>query len=133
MGYRLPSRDAPPGVIPALFIIGAVSIFVNLFHAFPEIFRPFRPAKFPRSTKPAPHLFLLAAGIGQYSPSPAAWCFLPHPLQTRVPRVQVLLPLPHSKRPLIFQGSFAIFISPTRFLHDFTLGLLLSLTEHFII
>lgn len=32
----------------------------------------------------------------------------------------------HFKRPLIFQGSFAIFISPTRFLHDFTRGLLLS-------
>ncbi len=51
-------------------------------------------AKFPRSTKPAPHLFLLAAGTGQHRPFPAPCCTSPHPLQNRVPRVRVLLPLP---------------------------------------
>ena len=31
---------------------------------------------------------------GRHWASPALWCALPHPLQNRVPRVQVLLPLP---------------------------------------
>ena len=36
----------------------------------------------------------LAGRTAQPCPSPALWCAPPHPLQNRVPRVQVLLPLP---------------------------------------
>ena len=36
---RLSATDDLPGVIPALFIIRSVSAFVNIFHAFPGIFR----------------------------------------------------------------------------------------------
>ena len=60
-------------------------------------FRPFRPPKFPRSTKPAPPSLQLAAGTGQHRLFPAPGCVLPHPLQNRVPRVQVLLPLPKKR------------------------------------
>ena len=49
-------------------------------------FRPFRPPKFPRSTKPAPPSLQLAAGTGQHRLFPAPGCVLPHPLQNRVPR-----------------------------------------------
>ena len=47
-----------------------------------------------RSTKPAPLFWDLFGITGQFRPFPASWCVLPHPLQNRVPRVQVLLPLP---------------------------------------
>ena len=57
-------------------------------------FRPFRPPKFPRSTKPAPPSLGLSGKTGQHRLFPAPGCVLPHPLQNRVPRVQVLLPLP---------------------------------------
>ena len=65
-----------------------------LFQGFPACPGLFYPAKFPRSTKPAPPFLDLVGRTGQYRPSPAPWCILPHPLQNRVPRVQVLLPLP---------------------------------------
>ena len=38
--------------------------------------------------------FRLAEENGQHRPFPSLACVLPHPLQNRVPRVQVLLPLP---------------------------------------
>ena len=41
---------------------------------------------------------IIARGTGQRRPSFAPWCVLPHPLQNRVPRVQVLLPLPKNRR-----------------------------------
>ena len=56
-------------------------------------------AKFPRSTKPAPPSFRLAAEIGQHWLFPAPCCTFPHPLQNRVPRVRVLLPLPKRVSP----------------------------------
>ena len=52
------------------------------------------PTKNLHSTKPAPASLGLAGGTGQHRPSTALWCAFPHPLQNRVPRVQVLLPLP---------------------------------------
>ena len=61
-------------------------------------FRPFRPPKFPRSTKPAPPSLGLSGKTGQHRLFPAPGCVLPHPLQNRVPRVQVLLPLPQNRR-----------------------------------
>ena len=64
------------------------------FRGFSALFHPFWPGNFTRSTKPAPPSFGLAAGTGQHRPSSAPLCVLPHPLQNRVPRVQVLLPLP---------------------------------------
>ena len=51
-----------------------------------------------RSTKPAPLFWDLFGITGQFRPFPASWCVLPHPLQNRVPRVQVLLPLPKNRR-----------------------------------
>ncbi len=51
-----------------------------------------------RSTKPAPLFWDLFGITGQFRPFPASWCVLPHPLQNRVPRVQVLLPLPQNRR-----------------------------------
>ena len=65
-----------------------------LFRGFSALFRLFWLGKFPPSIQPAPHLFLLAAGTGQHRLFPAPCCTSPHPLQNRVPRVQVLLPLP---------------------------------------
>ena len=47
-----------------------------------------------RSTKPAPPSLRLAVGTGRHRPFPAPCALFPHPLQNRVPRVQVLLPLP---------------------------------------
>ena len=58
------------------------------------VFLPVFASDFSRSTKPAPPSFGLAGETGQHRPSPAPWCTFPHPLQNRVPRVQVLLPLP---------------------------------------
>ena len=55
-----------------------------------SIFAP----KILHSTKPAPPVFGLAGGTGQHRPSPVPRCASSHPLQNRVPRVQVLLPLP---------------------------------------
>ena len=58
-----------------------------------------------RSTKPAPLFWDLFGITGQFRPFPASWCVLPHPLQNRVPRVQVLLPLPQNRRkPSVFAG-----------------------------
>ena len=65
------------------------------FSAYPGLFYP---RYFSRSTKPAPPSLGLAAETGQHRLSPALCCVLPHPLQNRVPRVQVLLPLPKSRR-----------------------------------
>ena len=69
-------------------------MYFLLFRGFSTLFCLFWLGKFPPSTKPAPHLFLLAAGTGQHRLFPAPCCTSPHPLQNRVPRVQVLLPLP---------------------------------------
>ena len=49
---------------------------------------------FPHSTKPAPPSLGLAGRTGPHCLSPALAGLSPHPLQNRVPRVQVLLPLP---------------------------------------
>ena len=49
---------------------------------------------FSHSTKSAPLFRDLSGRTGQHHPSSAPLCVLPHPLQNRVPRVQVLLPLP---------------------------------------
>ena len=65
------------------------------FSAYPGLFYP---RYFSRSTKPAPPSLGLAAETGQHRLSPALCCVLPHPLQNRVPRVQVLLPLPQNRR-----------------------------------
>ena len=62
------------------------------------VFLPVFASDFSRSTKPAPPSFGLAGETGQHRPSPAPWCAFPHPLQNRVPRVQVLLPLPKNRR-----------------------------------
>ena len=43
--------------------------------------------------------FRLAEENGQHRPFPSLACVLPHPLQNRVPRVQVLLPLPKCVSP----------------------------------
>ena len=62
------------------------------------VFLPVFASDFSRSTKPAPPSFGLAGETGQHRPSPAPWCAFPHPLQNRVQRVQVLLPLPQNRR-----------------------------------
>ena len=71
---------------------------------------------FSHSTKPAPHLFLLAAGTGQHRLFPAPCCTSPHPLQNRVPRVQVLLPLPIHLSPgsakIAWPGDFSYLCDP---------------------
>ena len=47
----------------------------------------------------------LAGRTAQPCPSPALCALFPHPLQNRVPRVQVLLPLPQNRRkPSVFAG-----------------------------
>ena len=58
------------------------------------------------STKPAPPSLGLAAGSGRRRPSPALGGFFPHPLQNRVPRVRVLLPLPQNRRKLWVSAGF---------------------------
>ena len=42
--------------------------------------------------------FRLAEENGQHRPFPSLACVLPHPLQNRVPRVRVLLPLPQNRQ-----------------------------------
>ena len=61
-----------------------------------------------RSTKPAPLFWDLFGITGQFRPFPASWCVLPHPLQNRVPRVQVLLPLPKSQVSLLRYLTFSL-------------------------
>ena len=56
------------------------------------------PLKTSSSTKPAPTVLKLVEGIGKHSLLPASCVLFPHPLQNRVPRVQVLLPLPQNRR-----------------------------------
>ncbi len=56
------------------------------------------PLKTSSSTKPAPTVLKLVEGIGKHSLLPASCVLFPHPLQNRVPRVQVLLPLPKNRR-----------------------------------
>ena len=53
-----------------------------------------KPYKFPPRAKPAPPVFEFTGAIGQHSPISSPFVMSPHPLQNRVPRVQVLLPLP---------------------------------------
>ena len=114
MANRLPATDARR-VSPAFFYTDVVDLS-QCVSCFCGEFRPFRPAKFPRSTKPAPHLFLLAAGTGQHRLFPAPCCTSPHSLQNRVPRgecvpvarklradrsgaeTKSLLPLPQNRR-----------------------------------
>ena len=50
------------------------------------------------STKLAPLSWEFCGRTGQHWPSPAPCGAFPHPLQNRVPRVQVLLPLPKNRR-----------------------------------
>ncbi len=50
------------------------------------------------STKQAPPVFGFAGGIAQHRLSPVPNALFPHPLQNRVPRVRVLLPLPKNRR-----------------------------------
>ena len=54
---------------------------------------------FPDSTRTAPHFCGLGGRIGQHRPLPSPLVLFPHPLQNRVPRVQVLLPLPECVSP----------------------------------
>ena len=96
MANRLPATDARR-VSPAFLLYGRCrfkSMCFLLLRGFSALFRLFWLGKFPPSTKPAPLSPGLAAGTGQHRPSRAPWCAFPHPLQNRVPRVQVLLPLP---------------------------------------
>ena len=75
-----------------------------------------RSPKIARSTKPAPPSFWLAAGTGRHRPSPAPGGLFPHPLQNRVPRVQVLLPLPIHLSPgsakIAWPGDFSYLCCP---------------------
>ena len=52
--------------------------------------------------------FRLAEENGQHRPFPSLACVLPHPLQNRVPRVQVLLPLPKSQVSLLRYLTFSL-------------------------
>ncbi len=100
MANRLPATDARR-VSPAFLLYGRCrfkSMCFLLLRGFSALFRLFWLGKFPPSTKPAPLSPGLAAGTGQHRPSRAPWCAFPHPLQNRVPRVQVLLPLPQNRR-----------------------------------
>ena len=85
-----------------------IFIIVNVLNVL-EIHRLFFliwAAKFYQSTKPAPLGFAFVAETRQYRPSPAPGGLFPHPLQNRVPRVQVLLPLPKNRRKhWVFAGS----------------------------
>ena len=54
---------------------------------------------FRHSTRTAPPVLRLARGIGQHRSFPTPCALFPHPLQNRVPRVQVLLPLPKRVSP----------------------------------
>ena len=78
----------------SLFFVYTPANFEGTLAGFPPDFCLFYPGNFSHSTKPAPAVFGLVVEIGQHRPSLAPRCALPHPLQNRVPRVQVLLPLP---------------------------------------
>ena len=82
----------------SLFFVYTPANFEGTLAGFPPDFCLFYPGIFSHSTKPAPAVFGLVVEIGQHRPSPAPWCFLPHPLQNRVPRVRVLLPLPQNRQ-----------------------------------
>ena len=62
--------------------------------------------KFPRSTKPALLFCDLSRRTAQHRSFPAPWSVYSHPLQNRVPRVQVLLPLPQNRRKLWASAGF---------------------------
>ena len=64
--------------------------------------------KFPRSTKPAPLFCDLSRRTAQHRSFPAPWSVYSHPLQNRVPRVQVLLPLPKSQVSLLRYLTFSL-------------------------
>ena len=68
-------------------------LLLRLFGDFPPVFL-FGSKISAHSTKQAPLFLELAAGTGQHRPFHVLRCAFPHPLQNRVPRVQVLLPLP---------------------------------------
>ena len=82
----------------SLFFVYTPANFEGTLAGFPPDFCLFYPGNFSHSTKPAPAVFGLVVEIGQHRPSLAPRCALPHPLQNRVPRVQVLLPLPKKRR-----------------------------------
>ena len=60
--------------------------------------------------------FRLAEENGQHRPFPSLACVLPHPLQNRVPRVRVLLPLPIHLSPgsakIAWPGDFSYLCCP---------------------
>ena len=93
-------------MIPFKIIAGLIAVTVQQKNLFCLLC----PLKFPRSTKPAPHFRRLAGRIGQHRPSPALWCASPHPLQNRVPRVQVLLPLPKTGGNTAFLPAFFFYV-----------------------
>ena len=71
-----------------------MSMYFMLLRGFPALFRPFWPGKFPiapNQHRPPPDLRWKPCNT---APPPFPQCAFPHPLQNRVPRVQVLLPLP---------------------------------------
>ena len=78
----------------SLFFVYTPANFEGTLAGFPPDFCLFYPGNFSHSTKPAPAVFGLVVEIGQHRPSPAPRWISPHPLQNRVPRVRVLLPLP---------------------------------------
>ena len=82
----------------SLFFVYTPANFEGTLAGFPTDFCLFYPGNFSHSTKPAPAVFGLVVEIGQHRPSLAPRCALPHPLQNRVPRVRVLLPLPKNRR-----------------------------------
>ena len=110
---RLSTTDALPGISRQIlnFIIRALSGAVNLSGYIlwvSLISWMFWAGFFPGSTKPAPFIFGLTEETGQHCPFPSLACVLPHPLQNRVPRVQVLLPLPKSQVSLLRYLTFSL-------------------------
>ena len=92
----------------SLFFVYTPANFEGTLAGFPPDFCLFYPGNFSHSTKPAPAVFGLVVEIGQHRPSLAPRCALPHPLQNRVPRVQVLLPLPKSQVSLLRYLTFSL-------------------------
>ena len=64
--------------------------------------------KFPLSTKPAPLFCDLSRRTVQHRSFPAPWSVYSHPLQNRVPRVQVLLPLPKKRDKHLLASLFSL-------------------------
>ena len=71
-----------------------MSMYFMLLRGFPALFRLFWLGKFHHSTT----RFRTCLRNRAHRPFLAPWCALPHPLQNRVPRVRVLLPLPQNRQ-----------------------------------